>query len=57
MADRMSIDNVSFVLVEDDGPDRVCIISSLVQLVLDPYYRSVRGFAQLVQKEWIQYVP
>ena len=30
-----------------------CIISSLIQLILDPYWRNKCGFQSLIQKEWI----
>ena len=29
------------------------VISSLVQLILDPFARTIRGFHQLIQKEWV----
>lgn len=30
-----------------------CIVASLLQVLLDPYWRSLRGFQTLVQKEWV----
>ena len=35
-----------------DGWDRTSQLSSLAQLLLDPYYRTVAGFAALVEKDW-----
>eukprot|EP00945_MAST-04E_sp_MAST-4E-sp1_P008057 g8057.t1 len=35
-----------------DGWDRTPQLSALAQILLDPYYRSIRGFAVLVEKEW-----
>ncbi|CAF99594.1 unnamed protein product, partial [Tetraodon nigroviridis] len=45
--------NVSVVLQEEEDRDLSCAISSLVQLMLDPHYRSLVGFQSLVQKEWV----
>ncbi|XP_012259111.1 myotubularin-related protein 10-B [Athalia rosae] len=43
----------SVVLQEGDSRDLCCIISSLVQLLLDPYFRTITGFQSLIQKEWV----
>jgi hypothetical protein len=32
-----------------------CVISSLIQVLLDPYYRTINGFQGLIQKEWIAF--
>lgn len=45
--------NVSVVLQEEEDRDLTCVVSSLVQLMLDPHYRSLIGFQSLVQKEWV----
>ncbi|KAJ2382409.1 phosphatidylinositol-3-phosphatase ymr1, partial [Coemansia sp. RSA 2603] len=38
-----------------DGWDRTAQLTSLAQLCLDPYYRTARGFAVLVEKEWMAF--
>ncbi|KAM9408945.1 myotubularin-related protein 10 isoform 2-T2 [Pholidichthys leucotaenia] len=45
--------NVSVILQEEEDRDLNCVVSSLVQLMLDPHYRSLIGFQSLVQKEWV----
>ncbi|XP_033198188.1 myotubularin-related protein 10-B [Bombus vosnesenskii] len=43
----------SVILQEGAGTDLCCIVSSLVQLLLDPYFRTINGFQSLLQKEWV----
>ncbi|KAM4593130.1 myotubularin-related protein 10 isoform 1-T3 [Odontesthes bonariensis] len=45
--------NASVILQEEEDRDLNCVVSSLVQLMLDPHYRSLIGFQCLVQKEWV----
>uniref|UniRef100_A0A8D3DPH6 Myotubularin phosphatase domain-containing protein n=1 Tax=Scophthalmus maximus TaxID=52904 RepID=A0A8D3DPH6_SCOMX len=45
--------NASVILQEEEDRDLNCVVSSLVQLMLDPQYRSLTGFQSLVQKEWV----
>jgi len=44
---------VSVVLQENESRDLSAVISSLSQLMMDPYFRTINGFQSLVQKEWI----
>ena len=46
----------SHVLVHcSDGWDRTAQLSALAQLCLDPFYRTIRGFAILVEKDWLAF--
>ncbi|XP_065836442.1 myotubularin-related protein 10-B-like [Oscarella lobularis] len=43
------------VLIEDSdgGRDLACVVTSLAQIIIDPYYRTVKGLEELIQKEWV----
>lgn len=44
---------ITVVLQENEGRDMSCVISSLTQILLDPYYRTTNGFETLIQKDWV----
>lgn len=46
-------DGKTVVLQENDGRDMCCVISSLTQVLLDPYFRTITGYESLIQKEWV----
>ncbi|KAJ3301525.1 hypothetical protein HDV03_000701 [Kappamyces sp. JEL0829] len=49
-------DKNAHVLIHcSDGWDRTAQLSSLAQLCLDPYYRTIDGFMVLLEKEWISF--
>lgn len=46
----------SHVLVHcSDGWDRTAQLSSLAQIFLDPYFRTIDGFITIVEKEWLAF--
>ncbi|KAK9765201.1 phosphatidylinositol-3-phosphatase ymr1 [Basidiobolus ranarum] len=46
----------SHVLVHcSDGWDRTSQLTALAELCLDPFYRTIRGFEILIEKEWLSF--
>ncbi|GME91047.1 unnamed protein product [[Candida] boidinii] len=51
----MVLNNNHLLIHCSDGWDRTTQISSLVQICLDPYYRTIDGFVILIEKEWLSF--
>ncbi len=50
------LQNNNSVLIHcSDGWDRTAQLSSLSQMLLDPFYRTINGFAILVEKDWLSF--
>lgn len=48
--------NRSSMLIHcSDGWDRTSQVCSLIQLCLDPYYRTIDGFVVLIEKDWLSF--
>jgi hypothetical protein len=55
VAEMLMTGKSSVVLHCSDGWDRTAQIASLTQLLLDPYYRTIKGFIVLIEKEWLSF--
>lgn len=49
------LNNTNVIIHCSDGWDRTSQVSALLQLCLDPYYRTMAGFMVLVEKEWVSF--
>jgi hypothetical protein len=38
-----------------DGWDRTTQLISLVQIFVDPFFRTIQGFATLIEKDWVHF--
>jgi len=54
-ADRIELNDSSVLVHCSDGWDRTSQMTSTCMLLLDPYYRTLEGFAVLVEKEWLDF--
>lgn len=52
---QIEIMSTSVLIHCSDGWDRTAQLSALAMLLLDPYYRTIRGFEVLIEKEWLSF--
>lgn len=55
IADKVESNKTSVLVHCSDGWDRTAQLTSLAMLMLDPFYRTIRGFEVLIEKEWISF--
>ncbi|XP_059984997.1 myotubularin-related protein 6 isoform X3 [Lagenorhynchus albirostris] len=55
LAKAIMVENASVLVHCSDGWDRTSQVCSLGSLLLDPYYRTIRGFMVLIEKDWISF--
>ncbi|CAH8574882.1 unnamed protein product [Schistosoma haematobium] len=53
VVDLLDLQGASVALCLENGSDVVAQTVSLVQIMLDPYYRTIYGFWSLIDKEWL----
>ncbi|GBC09676.1 hypothetical protein RclHR1_09030008 [Rhizophagus clarus] len=52
---RIVEEDASVLVHCTDGWDRTTQLVSLAQIMLDPFYRTIKGFQVLIEKEWIAF--
>lgn len=55
IVDLVDLRGASVMLSLEEGTDLVPQIISIVELCLDPYYRTFEGFRALIEKEWLAF--
>ncbi|KAJ4805511.1 Myotubularin [Rhynchospora pubera] len=55
IAARIALESASVLVHCSDGWDRTTQLVSLASLLLDPYYRTFKGFQALVDKDWLAF--
>lgn len=55
VVDLIDIHEACVNIAFEDGWDVTCQVSSLSQICLDPYYRTIDGFRVLIEKEWLAF--
>ncbi|XP_041823763.1 myotubularin-related protein 6 [Melanotaenia boesemani] len=51
----VTVEGVSVLVHCSDGWDRTAQVCSLGTLLMDPYYRTIKGFMVLIEKDWISF--
>ncbi|TRZ02322.1 hypothetical protein DNTS_009719 [Danionella cerebrum] len=55
LAKAVTVEGASVLVHCSDGWDRTAQVCALGSLLMDPYYRTIKGFMVLVEKDWISF--
>jgi hypothetical protein len=52
---NLYLQETAILLRCETGYDKSLALASLLQLIIDPYYRTFNGFESLVMRMWVNY--
>ncbi|KAK3099992.1 hypothetical protein FSP39_013159 [Pinctada imbricata] len=55
VADKVESAKTSVLVHCSDGWDRTAQLTCLAMMMLDPYFRTIKGFEVLIEKEWLSF--
>ncbi|XP_072306731.1 myotubularin-related protein 6 [Eucyclogobius newberryi] len=55
LAQAVTLEGASVLVHCSDGWDRTAQVCALGSLLMDPYYRTIKGFMVLIEKDWISF--
>ncbi|XP_050507040.1 myotubularin-related protein 2 [Diabrotica virgifera virgifera] len=55
IVDKVESHKTSVLVHCSDGWDRTAQLTALAMLLLDPFYRTIKGFEILIEKEWMSF--
>ncbi|XP_016839990.1 myotubularin-related protein 2 isoform X1 [Nasonia vitripennis] len=55
IVDKVETHKTSVLVHCSDGWDRTAQLTALAMLLLDPYFRTIKGFEVLIEKEWLSF--
>uniref|UniRef100_A0A1B6CJN7 phosphatidylinositol-3,5-bisphosphate 3-phosphatase n=1 Tax=Clastoptera arizonana TaxID=38151 RepID=A0A1B6CJN7_9HEMI len=55
IVDKVENHKTSVLVHCSDGWDRTAQLTALAMVLLDPYYRTIKGFQVLIEKEWLSF--
>ncbi len=55
LVDKVENHRTSVMVHCSDGWDRTAQLTAIALLLLDPYYRTLRGFQVIIEKEWLSF--
>ncbi|KAL1455314.1 hypothetical protein WDU94_009417 [Cyamophila willieti] len=55
IVDKVENHKTSVLVHCSDGWDRTAQLTALAMLLLDPHYRTIKGFEVLIEKEWLSF--